>query len=48
MEREANEEHGRRDDQRGDDEFLGEDEREFSSVEDVGDAPGESPPVDDV
>ncbi|HEX3468382.1 MAG TPA: hypothetical protein VHT05_09920 [Candidatus Elarobacter sp.] len=48
MEREANDEHGRRDEQPGDDEHLGEDDQEFSSVEDVGTAPGESPSVDDV
>jgi hypothetical protein len=29
-------------------ENLGTDDEEFSSVEDVGDAPSENPPVDDV
>jgi hypothetical protein len=46
MEREANEEHGRR--ERSETESLSEDDEEFSSVEDVGPEPSESPAVDDV
>jgi hypothetical protein len=46
MEREANEQHGRR----GHDEpeTLGDDDQEFSSVEDIGPEPSESPAIDDV
>jgi hypothetical protein len=51
MEREAIEDQGRRDQDRSRVGNLGveeTDDREFSSVEDVGDAPGENPTVDDV
>jgi hypothetical protein len=53
MEREAIEDQGRRDQDRGrvnnvGVEDLGSDDQEFASVEDVGTAPGENPPVDDV
>jgi hypothetical protein len=53
MEREAIEEQGRRDQDRGrvanaGVEDLGSDDQEFSSVEDVGTPPGENPTVDDV
>jgi hypothetical protein len=46
MEREPNDGHGRR--ERAETETLGEDDGEFSSVEDVGPEPSESPAVDDV
>ena len=51
MEREAIEEEGRHDQDRGRVGNVGveeTDDREFSSVEDVGDAPSENPAVDDV
>jgi len=48
MEREANEEHGRRRHDRAESEVVGEDDQEFSSVEDVGPEPSESPAIDDV
>jgi hypothetical protein len=47
MEREANEQPGRRN-RGGDSEMLGEDDQEFSSVEDLGPEPSESPAIDDV
>jgi hypothetical protein len=47
MERDASEEHGRRDSVDEVDE-LGVDDQEFSSVEDVGAEPSENPAVDDV
>jgi len=46
MEREANEQPGRRG--RGEPETLGDDDQEFSSVEDLGPEPSESPAIDDV
>ena len=51
MEREAIEDEGRRDQDRSRVANIGveeTDDREFSSVEDVGDSPGENPAVDDV
>ena len=48
MEREANEQHGRRERSVDDAEILGEDDQEFASVEDVGPEPSESPAIDDV
>jgi hypothetical protein len=51
MENEAIEDQGRRDQDRSrvaNTGVEGTDDREFSSVEDVGDAPGENPTVDDV
>ncbi|MDQ6943991.1 MAG: hypothetical protein M3169_15950 [Candidatus Eremiobacteraeota bacterium] len=48
MERESIEEHGRTGNSSGRVENLGVDDEEFSSVEDVGDAPSENPAVDDV
>lgn len=51
MERETIEDEGRRDQDRGRVGNVGveeTDDREFSSVEDVGDAPSENPAVDDV
>ena len=48
MERESVEEHDPHGQDRGGAETLGVDDEEFSSVEDVGDAPSENPAVDDV
>ncbi len=48
MEREANEQHGRRDHRPAETEIVGEDDQEFSSVEDLGPEPSESPAIDDV